>query len=146
MRSFFLQPELSFVQKGGAYPNDHPDKINHLEAATLLGFEKKCETLSLFLNAGLFGDRVIKKVLDRRGGKDNDEFDWGWGLMYGGGAAIPIGKGWIGLAGRYRHSISGFRKIYETDIFRERIPDRDPIIINKNRGWSINLFYKIDIR
>ena len=99
LRSFFLQPELTFIQKGGAYSNSTV-KIDHLEAATLLGYERKCEKLSLFVNSGVFMDRILNRIMDRSVGNDNDEYNWGWGLMHGGGAAIPIGKGWIGLAGR----------------------------------------------
>ncbi len=143
--SFFLQPELNFIQKGGDYSN-RTIKINCLEAAVSLGFERKCERLSLFLNSGVYIDRIINKIMDRPVGNNIEDYDWGWGLMHGGGAAIPIGKGWIGLAGRYRYSLSGFRKAYATDINGERIPGQDPIIIYKNKGWSINLFYKIDIQ
>ena len=147
LRSFFLQPELTFIQKGGII-SFHTLKINNVEAAALFGYERKCEKLSLFVSSGAFVDRVLNIARGSTGNSTPDReievFNWGWGLMYGGGAAIPIGNGWIGLAGRFRHSLSSFRRIsYFADLGGN---PETPFIVNyKNRGWSINLYYKIDI-
>ena len=149
MRSLFLQPELNFIQKGGIYPNG-ANKINHLELATLLGYEKKSEELSAFVSSGLFLDKVINIPKDEGGPLapyQPDEFEdnkWGLGLIHSGGASVKIGKGWIGLAGRYRHSLTDFRHVYGVDVNGD--PSHDPIVNFRNKGWSINLTYKIEIQ
>ena len=145
-RSFFLQPELTFIQKGGAYP-DGTNKVNHLEAAALLGFERKCEPLSVFLNSGVFLDRVVNVINDESGPlppfpPNEFENNWGWGLLQSGGAAFNVGKGWIGLEGRYRYSLNYFRDIDGNDINDEP----GPVLKLRNKGWSFNLTYKIEIR
>ncbi len=148
LHSFFLQPELSFTQKGGAYPNGS-NRINHLEAATLIGYERKNERLSAFISSGLFLDRVVGRPKDGAGphapyppnwfGYNS----WGWGLLQSGGVAVQVGKGWIGVSGRYRYSLSDFRNIYDVYI----IGDPPEQILNlKNKGWSVNLTYKINIK
>jgi len=146
VRSFFLQPELTFIQKGGAYP-DGTNKINHLEAVVLLGFERKCEPLSVFLNSGVFLDRILSVLNDGAGPLPpfpSNEFEnnWGGGLLQSGGAAFHVGKGWIGLEGRYRYSLSYFRDIDGNDIGG----DPGPVLKLSNKGWSMNLTYKIDIQ
>lgn len=148
---FYLQPELSFVQKGGVYNDiNGTNKINQLEIATLYGYAWKCEQLSVFVTTGLFLDRILNTpknegpyttAYPQNGVEDNK---WGWGLIHGGGAAIPVGNGWIGLEGRYRYSQIESRYVYGFSINGERTPD--PILNYKNKGWSISLTYKIGIQ
>ncbi len=149
VRGFFLQPEITFIQKGGVYPNG-TIKTNSLEIATALGFERKCEPLSIFLSSGIFLDRILNKPLDDGGPTapyspdDLDDNDWGWGLLQTGGVAIDVGKGWVGLEGRYRYSLSYFRHVYGIGVDGE--PSPDPIVNFRNKGWSINLTFKIEIQ
>jgi hypothetical protein len=146
LHNLSLQPELSFIQKGGAYPNG-TNKINHLELAALLGFERKSGQLSVFVNSGVFLDKVLNTPKDGYGPlapypPNGFEYNnWGWGLIHSGGSAIQVGKGWIGLVGRYRYSLNYFRDVDGTDIN----DDPGPILNLRNKGWSINLYYKIDI-
>ena len=146
--SFFLQPELSFTQKGGSYPNGS-NKINHIEVATLVGFERKSEKLSAFIGSGLFLDRVIGRPKDGAGPHapyPPDWFEhnsWGWGILQSGGIAIQVGQGWIGMSGRYRHSLNDFRNIHDVFIIGD---PPEQILTLKNKGWSINLTYKIEIK
>ena len=152
LNDLFLQPEFSFVQKGGTYISHVKDinKINHIETAILAGYEKKSEQLSIFVNSGLFLDRVLK-ILKYEGGpfspyhpdeiKDNK---WGWGFIHSGGVAIPINNGQIGIEGRYRYSLNEYRRIYELSIDGERSPNS--VLNYKNKGWSINLTYKATIQ
>ena len=144
--NFFMQPELNFIQKGGAYP-DGTNKINHLEVAFLLGFERRRESSSFFLNTGAFMDRVLKVINDKAGPlppfpPNTFENKWGWVLVQAGGVRFKAGKGWIGLCGRYRYSLNYFRIINGEDIG----DDPGPILNLRNKGWSFNLNYKIDIR
>ncbi len=150
--SFFLQPELSFVQKGGTHigHKKNTNKVNQLEMAALFGYSWKNEQLYVFVNTGLFLDRILN-IVKYEGGplspyqlEEVEDNNWGWGLAHGGGAAIQVGKGWLELAGRFRHSQIESRHIYEFSINGER--SQDPVLNYKNRGWSISLAYKIGIR
>jgi hypothetical protein len=144
-----LQPEITFIQKGGGYPNG-TIKANNIEIATMLGFKRKCEPLSVFLSSGIFLDKILNIPLDDGGPTapyspdDLDDNDWGWGLLQVGGASIQVGKGWIGLEGRYRYSLSYFRHVYGIGIDGD--PSSDPIVNFRNIGWSINLTFKIEIQ
>jgi hypothetical protein len=143
----YLQPELTFIQKGGdkAFLIDNLTiKTNQLELAALVGYKVKTNWLSIFFNPGVFYGRIISKSID--GNPFLNPYkqaysNWDFGLIFGGGIEFPIGSGKIILEGRYRPSLNNFGRIEDAD-------PNDPIFDSslKNRGWGLNLGYSIVIR
>ena len=66
-KGFYIQPELSFLQKGGKKEfllDDLIIKTNQLEFSMLLGFQFDIKQVSFYLNSGGFLGRVLSESTD----------------------------------------------------------------------------------
>jgi len=145
--SGFVQPEISFIQKGGLWKNPMDDfeiKINQLEIAALLGYELKLKNLSIFPNLGIF---IGKNINEGTRGNPFNNFDYvafidediEWGFIYGGGIGIQLGKGKLFAEYRYRFSKKHFRLIDRGSSPTNTLPN----IKITNKGWGFNFGYAL---
>jgi hypothetical protein len=148
---FYIQPELTFIQKGGDISN-RIVKVNQLEIATLIGYEVQLKSISFYINSGVFLGRVLSLS------KDEDPFanaaitlsshdeDWDWGFVYGIGTDMKIGVGRLGFEARYRMSQNDFRYTTQGTLVGGSIPNPSFFIFLKNRGWGLNLSYRVPFK
>ena len=100
--------------------------------------------MSAFINSGLFYGRVLSKSTKGNPFRNlsyNENFDndWDYGVVYGAGIGLKIGKGKLIVEGRYRKSFNKFRVITAGSS-----PESISLTTSlKNKGWGLNLAYAI---
>ena len=148
-KGFNIQPEISFLQKGGKKDfilDQLIIKTNQLEFTMLLGYQLDIKRVSLYLGSGGFLGRVLSKTTDGNPfvnlpHKRYSDNNWDYGVFFSSGFSFPVGVGKILLDCKYRYSSNRFRLI-ELGNSPESIAATIELY---NRGWGFTIGFCIPI-
>jgi hypothetical protein len=148
-KGFYIQPELSFLQKGGKKDfilDKLKIKTNQLEFSMLLGYQFDIKRVSLYLNSGGFLGRVLSESTDGNpfsnlAYKRYFDNNWDYGVIFSSGFSLSVGVGKILLDFKYRYSENRFRLI-ELGSSPENVATTISIY---NRGWGGTIGFCIPI-
>ena len=148
-KGFYIQPELSFLQKGGKKEfllDGLIIKTNQLKFSMLLGYQFDIKQVSFYLNSGGFLGRVLSESTDGNPFynfpyKRYFDNNWDYGLIFGSGFSFSVGAGKILLDFKYRYSENRFR-LMEWGNSPESIAATISIY---NRAWGCTIGFCIPI-
>jgi hypothetical protein len=140
---FAVQPELSFIQKGGKLEteDEYGEKssaknvINHIDVPILLKYKFGSEKIGGYLAAGPAFGYALSGTTEANGEKEDIDFKeaeykrFEESVNFGGGIGINVGSGQVFLDLRYNWGLT------------DHSDEEEDAFTTKNKGFGISLGY-----